>query len=234
MKPVVGILTCGFEEKRQFITDNYVKAIRLSGGTPLLIPALPPDYDISIYLALCNGFLLPGGGDFTPLLFDEEPMRGIGKTNLEFDVFQIHFTEEIIKTRKPVLGICRGMQVLNAACGGTIYQDLSLQPGNAFLHMQTSQNRSDVSHSVFIKKDSVLHSIFGDMIYTNSFHHQGIHLLGKEICACGHASDGTIEAIELTGYPFAAGVQWHPEAMFFNSPDMRKLFSVFINSMFSE
>lgn len=228
MNPVIGILTCGMKDKQHFVPDSYVTAIRLSGGLPILIPVFPPDWDVTGILSLCDGFLLPGGGDFTPLLFDENPLPGIGETNLELDVFQIHFTEEILKLRKPLLGICRGMQLINLAAGGTIYQDLSLQPGTPFLHTQTSQNRSDVSHQVFIEKESLLHTITGDSLYTNSFHHQSIHLTGENVIACAHTSDGTVEAIELIGHPFAVGVQWHPESMFFHSSAMRKLFSCFV------
>ena len=172
MKPVVGILCCGFDGKNQFVTDTYVRAVRISGGIPLLIPILPQDFPIDSYLDICDGFLLPGGGDFTPFLFNEDPLPGVGQTNLSVDLFQIHFAEEILKRHLPVIGICRGMQVLNAACGGSIYQDLSCQPGDPFLHMQTSQNRSDMWHQIFIAKDSHLHELTGDTLYTNSFHHQ--------------------------------------------------------------
>ena len=119
MKPVVGILCCGFDGKNQFVTDTYVRAVRISGGIPLLIPILPQDFPINSYLDICDGFLLPGGGDFTPFLFNEDPLPGVGQTNLSVDLFQIHFAEEILKRHLPVIGICRGMQVLNAACGGS-------------------------------------------------------------------------------------------------------------------
>lgn len=228
MKPIIGILTCGLKDKNHFIPDSYITAIRLSGGTPLVIPALPPDFDITSILEVCDGFLLPGGGDFTPLIWEEAPLHGIGETNLELDVFQIHFTEEIIKLQKPVLGICRGMQLINLAAGGTLYQDLSLQPGTPFLHMQTSQIRSDVSHQVFVEKESLLYTITKDSLYTNSFHHQSVHLTGENVSICARTSDGTVEAIEIDRHPFAIGVQWHPEVMFFHSPAMRKLFSKFI------
>lgn len=217
--------------QNQFVTDTYVRAVRISGGIPLLIPILPQDFPINSYLDICDGFLLPGGGDFTPFLFNEDPLPGVGQTNLSVDLFQIHFAEEILKRHLPVIGICRGMQVLNAACGGSIYQDLSCQPGDPFLHMQTSQNRSDMWHQIFIAKDSHLHELTGDTLYTNSFHHQSVHLLGKNVHACAHTSDGTVEAIEIEGQPFALGVQWHPESMFFTSPCMRELFSLFVRSM---
>lgn len=231
MKPVVGILSCGFDGRRQFVTDTYMKAILISGGYPVVIPILPPETPVDRYMEMCSGFLLPGGGDFTPLLFDEAPVSGVGETNLSVDLFQIHFAEEILKRKLPVIGICRGMQVLNAACGGTIYQDLSQQPGESFLHMQTSQSRGDMWHQIFIKEGTRLHQIAGDSIYTNSFHHQGIHLLGEGVMSCAHTSDGTIEAIEISNQPFALGVQWHPETMFFGSPCMRELFSIFVDSL---
>ena len=82
MKPVVGILCCGFDGKNQFVTDTYVRAVRISGGIPLLIPILPQDFPINSYLDICDGFLLPGGGDFTPFLFNEDPLPGVGQTNL--------------------------------------------------------------------------------------------------------------------------------------------------------
>ena len=91
MKPVVGILCCGFDGKNQFVTDTYVRAVRISGGIPLLIPILPQDFPINSYLDICDGFLLPGGGDFTPFLFNEDPLPGVGQTNLSVDLFQIHF-----------------------------------------------------------------------------------------------------------------------------------------------
>lgn len=230
MEPLIGILVCAISGRRQFVTDDYIKAVRLSGGIPFLIPALFHRAAIQPYLDVCDAFLLPGGGDFTPFVFDEAPLVEIGTTNLAFDMFQIHFTEEILKRKKPVLGICRGMQLLNAAAGGTIYQDVSLQPEPAFLHMQTSQNRSDICHKVQIEEDSILHEIFGDNVFTNSFHHQSIHLPGGNIRVCGYSDDGTIEAIEIKGLPFVVGVQWHPEAMFSTSDSMRALFSAFIKS----
>lgn len=249
MKPIIGILSCGFTENRQFVTDSYIRAIRLSGGIPVILPILPLTGTIrpfsecsdspsasdmapifSPYLNLCHGFLLPGGGDFTPLLFGETPVCEIGETSLALDLFQIGFTEAALKTKKPLLGICRGMQILNAACGGTIYQDLSLQPGKAFLHMQNSRRRSDVSHLITVDSTCTLHQLTGDSIAVNSFHHQSIHTPGTQVQICARASDRTVEAIEITDHPFAIGVQWHPEAMFFTSAPMRNLFSLFIQT----
>ena len=233
MKPVIGILTCGFMDRRQFVTDTYIRAVHLSGGTPLLIPALSPETDVSPWLELCQGFLLPGGGDISPLLFDEPLQEGIGTVNLCFDVFQIHFTEEILAAKKPLFGICRGMQILNAAMGGTLYQDMRYQPGSPSLHMQASEKRSEPCHRVAVRPGTLLHSLAGDSLFTNSFHHQSIAAVGQGLTVSGEAEDGTIEALELPGAPFVLGVQWHPETMFFSDSGMRNLFNVFVNMCMS-
>lgn len=230
MKPVIGIVCCGINQKQQFVTTAYIRAIHLSGGCPLLLPLLPPDVDAAPFLDLCDGFLFPGGGDFSPLLFDEDPVPGIGETNLDVDVFQIHLAELVLTAKKPVLGICRGMQVLNAACGGSIYQDLSLQAESPLQHMQTAQNRSDVWHRVTVTGSSLLQTLTGDAVCTNSFHHQSIHVPGHDVIPCAFTSDGIIEAIEIRDQSFALGVQWHPEAMFSGFPCMRRLFSAFIHA----
>lgn len=228
MKPVIGIVCCEVNGKQQLVTDTYIRAVRLSGGCPVLIPLLPPEFEVEDFLKICDGFLFPGGGDFSPLLFHEDPVPGIGETNLEVDVFQIRLAENVLAAKKPVLGICRGMQVMNAACGGSMYQDLL--PHSPIQHMQTTQNRSDVWHKVTVNKGSFLHSVTGDAIYTNSFHHQGVHAPGDGVIPCAFTSDGVVEAIEIKEHPFALGVQWHPEAMFFSSPCMRELFSAFIRA----
>lgn len=102
MKPVVGILCCGFDGKNQFVTDTYVRAVRISGGIPLLIPILPQDFPIDSYLDICDGFLLPGGGDFTPFLFNEDPLPGVGRPIFLWIFSRFIFAEEILKR-----GICR-------------------------------------------------------------------------------------------------------------------------------
>lgn len=230
MKPIIGIVCCGITQKQQFVTNAYINAVRLSGGYPVLLPLLPPEFEPEYFLETCNGFLFPGGIDFSPLLFDEDPVPGIEETNLDVDIFQIHLAELALAKQKPILGICRGMQVLSAACGGSIYQDLSLHTLSHIQHMQTSQNRSDVWHKVSVAEGSFLRAITGDTIYTNSFHHQSIHVPGTNVIPCAFTSDGIIEAIEIQGQPFALGIQWHPEAMFFSSSCMRELFSAFIRA----
>ena len=132
MKSVIGIITCGFENERQFVSQNYIEAIQRSGALPLLLPILPfhstdIHLDYQQYGSVCDGFLFCGGGDITPIFFDEEPLDASGVTDIKTDIFQLSFMEYVLSLQKPVLAICRGMQVLNLALGGTIYQDLSLR-----------------------------------------------------------------------------------------------------------
>ena len=208
MEPKIGIVICGFQNNRQFVTNSYIQSIRYSGGLPILLPLVRSDHMIEQYIALCDGFLFCGGGDITPLLFGQEPLSGIGQTDITLDLFQIRFMKKILKTTKPVLSICRGMQVFNVACGGTIYQDTAHQPGHPLNHMQRSDSRSDVSHRVTIKHGSQLKRYIGSCLYVNSFHHQTVDALGRGLSACAHASDKTVEAVEIPGHPFAIGVQW--------------------------
>lgn len=231
MNPKIGIIVCGNADNRQFVTTTYVSAVIRLGGLPLILPIVSSDLLMKQYVSLCDGFLFCGGDDITPLLFFEEPQFNIGPTDLQLDRYQIHLMQHILNERmKPVLAICRGMQILNVACGGTIYQDILLQPGNPFNHMQTSSLRSDISHQVNITHGSQLFEILGHSIYTNSYHHQTINKPGHELIISATTSDGTIEAIEMPSHPFVIGIQWHPEWMLDVSEPMQHLFRIFIQT----
>lgn len=230
MKPKIGIVVCGLYDNKQFVTNAYIQSIRYAGGLPFLIPLIKSNPAIDEYIQLCDGFLFCGGADITPLLFGQEPVNGIGETNISLDIFQIRLMKRILLTKKPVLAICRGIQILNVACGGTIYQDISLKPGDALNHMQTSTSRKDISHKIKTTPGTLLQGIIGNILYTNSFHHQVLDQLGDGLIASAHTSDGTIEAVEMPDHPFVVGVQWHPEAMYRNSSEMRALFHAFIRA----
>ena len=147
MEPKIGIVICGFTENRQFVTNPYIQSVRYSKGLPIILPLVRSDRLISEYVKLCDGFLFCGGGDITPLLFGEEPRKGNGSTDITVDLFQIRLMKQILRSRKPVLAICRGIQILSVACGGTIWQDLSLIPGSTLDHMQQSASRGEVRPS---------------------------------------------------------------------------------------
>ena len=229
MKPLCGIVVCGFMDNRQFVANPYIQSVRYSGGLPLILPLVRSDTLLDQYVSLCSGFLFCGGGDITPLLFGQEPQNGNGQTSITVDLFQIRLMKRVLASRKPVLAICRGMQVLSVACGGTIWPDLSLAPGNTINHMQQSPSRSDVSHRIRTERGSLIRHCAGPALLVNSFHHQAVNTPGRGVSVTARASDGTIEAIEIADHPFAAGVQWHPECMYRASREMRALFQEFIS-----
>lgn len=230
MEPRIGIVTCGFTQDRQFVTNPYIQSVRYAKGIPIILPLVRSDHLLDEYARLCDGFLFCGGGDITPLLFGEEPREGNGNTDITVDLFQIRLMKRILASGKPVFAICRGMQILNVACGGTIWQDMSLIPGEVLDHMQQSARRSEVSHRIRTERGSLLKKCIGSCVFVNSFHHQAVNMPGKDIRVSARAQDHTIEAIELISHPFAIGVQWHPECMYRVSPEMRELFHEFVFS----
>ena len=229
MEPKIGIIVCGFTGDRQFVTNPYIQSVRYSHGLPLILPLVRSDRVLAQYTDLCDGFLFCGGGDITPLLFGEEPKNGNGKTCITVDLFQIRLMKQILRSRKPVLAICRGIQILSVACGGSIWQDMSLIPGRVLNHMQQSASRSEVSHRIRIERGSRLKQYAGSCLYVNSFHHQAVNFPGKGVSVTARSQDGAIEAIELDSHPFALGVQWHPECMYRTSREMRDLFHEFVS-----
>lgn len=229
MKTKIGIIICGFSDNKQFVSDAYIQAIKSSGGLPLILPLVKSRPCIQEYVSLCDGFLFCGGDDITPLLFGQEPSFGLGKTDISLDLFQIRLMKTILEAPKPILAVCRGMQILNVACGGTIFQDLNLVDFEVINHMQTSTSRKDISHRVFFTPKTKMNRYFGEFAFTNSFHHQAVHQLGRGLIVSGKTGDNIIEAIEMPAQPFVVGVQWHPETMIDHSQQMKQLFLALVH-----
>lgn len=228
MKPMIGIVSCGFADDRQFVPQTYIHAVEASGGAPVLLPCTSDESLYTRYTDICDGFLYCGGDDITPCLFGEELLTDRGHTDIVADTCHLALMRHIISLKLPVLAICRGMQILNIALGGTIYQDMSLRLTPTINHVQLSAHREDVSHKVTFSSSSMLYNICGESAYTNTFHHQCIKALGENLRITGISSDGVIEAVESVTHPFIVGVQWHPECMYDSSPSMQKLFDNFI------
>lgn len=232
MKPVIGIVYCGFltqgfERQSIYVTSSYLSAVEVSGGLPVVIPYFSDLNCIANYINLFDGILFCGGDDVTPLLYHEELGTNRGHTDYKTDTFHFTFMKEALRSRLPILGICRGMQVLNLALGGTIYQDLSLRQQPTLNHMQLSENRSDPCHKISSLNNSLLYNILGETHVVNSFHHQCIKKLGKNLIASYTSSDKVTEAIEYPNRPFTVGVQWHPECML-DDKAMLEIFYCFI------
>lgn len=233
MKPLIGIAANVFVESSFHLEQNvvgchYIDSIKKGGGLPVLIPFSQNQTDISSYVKLCDGFLFCGGGDINPLLYGENPHALLGSGNLELDQFQLMLMKKIIEAKKPVLGICRGIQILNVALGGSVYQDFSLDQKEHIKHMQHEAKRYFPTHKVTFLNGSILYGLFGDELYTNSYHHQSLNKLGDTLIATGFAEDGIIESIEVVGHPYQIGVQWHPENFIETSNVMLPLFEQLI------
>ena len=233
-KPIIGITTNllyrpGPYSGRYSTNNNkdYEDAIFKAGGIPLLLPPTIHLEETEAQLHLCQGLLLAGGDDLNPILYGEQPTKGLGETNSLVDTHHLNLAKLALKHQIPILAICRGMQVLNIAQGGNVYQDIDESPHHSLQHQQKA-SRYDVSHTVTTDKNCLLNTLLGSSFPTNSFHHQALHKLGEDVIATAWAKDLVIEGIELQGHPFAVGVQWHPEIMLTLSDSMLPLFKKFI------
>lgn len=224
MNPVIGIVMCGSDGKRQFVSQSYLDAVEHAGGIPIILPVVKNVSLFREFSRICDGWLFCGGDDITPLLFGEELLTDQGQTDLDTDLFHLSLMRYALDSRLPILAICRGMQVMNIALGGTIYQDLSLRPVHTLQHMQISRNRRDLCHSISISPGSILCRFLGTSAKVNSFHHQCLRLIPSCLKPAAISSDGVTEAIELSHHPFALGVQWHPEVLWSLDEGMRKIF----------
>ena len=211
-----------------YVAIDYSRAIEKAGGIPLFIPQYA-DFDIlDELLDRCDGILISGGHDVDPLTYGEVNKYS-GLISVERDALDIHVAKYALEHRKPVLGICRGNQIMNVACGGTLFQDLPKQ-ANSNNHSDKSYPRNKGWHPVSITESSRLAKIYGKTeLMVNSYHHQAVRLPGKDVIFTATSPDGINEAIEINVQQFAVGVQWHPEMMF-DSEDQAKLFKAFVDS----
>lgn len=236
-KPIIGIAGNLFNAPNGIINglefsyavEDYIRAVEKAGGVPLILPVIKDHDAIISQVKLCSGIVMTGGQDVHPLFYNEEPHEKLGYVNSEIDEYQIKILKIALEENKPILGICRGHQLLNVVCGGTLYQDLSEMPGITLKHFQEGK-RYDYSHKINIKSDSILRKLFGKEVLVNSYHHQCIKDVGEGLRAIAKASDGAIEAVQMKGRDYVVGIQWHPEMMAVGSDMMLVLFGELIRN----
>lgn len=229
MRPVIGICvnhssddSIGVNTKLglrgqdwQIIASDYIKAVEKAGGCPVIIPIV---YDIDTiwnFVKKLDGIIFTGGSDLNPKLYDEFPRYGLGDINPVRDEHEIELCKRVLnETELPVLGICRGMQLINVTLGGTLYQDIQNEREKGFNHKLLNFPKYFPSHNVYVHKGSKLYEIFDkEEMGVNSFNHQAVKELGNGLIASMNADDGLVEGIELEGDRFVVAVQWHPEMM---------------------
>jgi len=229
MHPLIGI-SCSYDQKEErfFIADAYCEAVVKSGGYPVILPGIAGVKISRPYLAAVNGLILTGGGDVDPVYFNEEPQLGLGEITPDRDRFEIMLVKAALRKNIPILGICRGAQVLNIACGGTVIQHIPSGVRKPLKHFQSAP-RWYPTHKITVADNSRLAKIMGIRVArVNSFHHQAVRQPAPGFTACARSSDEVIEAIEHPGYRFVIGVQWHPECMVDKDKNSAQLFREFI------
>jgi putative glutamine amidotransferase len=241
-RPVIGIATqtlpgiVGERPNCWIMGHRYVEALRESGAVPWLIPLMPHDPETmqEIFQRL-DGVFLTGGVDVDPSRYGETKSALCGTTDPDRDAIELMLLDYAMKQHLPVLAVCRGIQIVNVALGGTLYQDVSAQVPATMKHdyfpTAVSPSRSYLAHEISVAHGSRLAEILGESVVpVNSMHHQAIKDLGHGLVPTAHAPDGIIEGVEGTNGQYLIGVQWHPEELAQTQPGMRRLFTSFISA----
>ena len=233
MRPVIGVVCAKMYfpnnplDQYFYVGSGYVDGIARSGGIPLIMPLLGiQDPPFEAMLESLDGLIFTGGEDPAPHLYGEEPLQRLGDVEYERDLAELAVIKLALEQKKPMLGICRGMQIMNVACGGTLIQDIPSQVPGAFQHAQKG-SRQYGAHKVQLQQGFVSDALGTNEILVNTSHHQAVKDIAPGFRVTGVAADGVVEAIEsLDG--LHVGLQWHPERMWGHDANMRKIAEAFV------
>jgi putative glutamine amidotransferase len=212
---------------------DYVEGVAGAGGAPVVLPPVGDESAAEALIHSLDGLLLSGGSDLDPGYYGEEPVPELGVTLPERDAFEIALVGLALRRGMPVFGICRGMQVLNVALGGTLYQDLPSQWAQDLLKHRQATPKWQPTHEVRVSEGSYIAEVIGrESVKVNSYHHQGIRDLAEGLIVTGRSSDGVIEAVEAEDLSerWLLGVQWHAEAMRGAGPQQESLFDAHVSA----
>jgi putative glutamine amidotransferase len=221
----------GVRPPTYLVSQDYCRAIIAAGAIPVLLPHEPDLIDGM--LGRLAGVLFTGGVDIHPQAYGESPHPLLGATDAARDAFELALFPRIWhETAMPVLGVCRGLQLLNVGLGGTLWQDLpSQRPGH--VHHSQNDHRYKAVHPMRIASESQLGGLLGKVIAVNSLHHQGIKDLAPGLEAMAWSPDGLVEAVEAPGHPFRLAMQWHPENLATVYPEFHKVFARFVAAAYA-
>ncbi|MDD2923229.1 MAG: gamma-glutamyl-gamma-aminobutyrate hydrolase family protein [Anaerolineales bacterium] len=212
------------------LQHSYIRAVVQAGGMPILIPSIFDEEDSLDLYSRLDGILFSGGGDVSLEYFRGDPHPRIGEVDPNRDSTEIGLMRAAVHDGKPVLGICRGAQVMNVALGGTLYTHIHDQIKGALDHAYPGDLRRVLVHPVNVNEESRAAEIFGEtFLNVNSLHHQGLKDVAAPLRVVGHAPDGVIEVVEIPSHPYALAVQWHPEWLTDQIP-MQRLFKSFVDA----
>lgn len=228
-RPIIGVTPLiDYEKDSYWLVPGYMQGILEAGGTPVMLP-LTDNINIAEQLAdKCDGFLFTGGQDVSPAVYGEKPIPQCGECSPERDTTELLLLKQAFELNKPILGICRGIQLLNAALGGTLYQDLPSQINSPLEHHQKPPYDKPI-HEVEIMCNTPLHKLLGKSILAvNSYHHQAIKDLSERLLPMAKSPDGIIEAVYMPDKKFVWGVQWHPEFLHMSDENSKRIFAEFV------
>ncbi len=230
MKPVIGLTVSVKDDGSVSLLEAYSRAIESAGGIPILIPYVKNTDIYDDFIEICDGIFITGGADIDPRRYGKDKNNTCGAIQPLRDEMELYILDEALCKNKPVLAVCRGVQLLNVGLGGTLYQDIPTEYPSEINHTQT-EGRFIPSHKVKIVKDTPLFELIGkDKMTANSFHHQAIMDLAEGLKPMAYAEDGIIEAVYLPARDYVRGYQWHPERLFDSDGGNRKIFLDFIKA----
>jgi|GEM_PF-48071 len=230
-RPVIGISDTHRDGTNTAVPRSYVNAVLLTGGIPVVIPLMQDDNEMIELLNSLDGIIFTGGEDFDPSYYNERPIPQMGRVNALRDRFDLRLLKLAAERSIPILGICRGIQLINIAFGGSLYQDLPTQYYDKSIRHRQSQPSEEASHPVIVEDFTVFADIVKDpMLMVNSAHHQAIKDVAKGFRVAGKSSDKIVEVIEkIDDENWILGVQFHPEMRVTRDAAMRRIFQYFIN-----
>lgn len=233
MKPIIGVVPLWDDQKSSiWMLPGYMDAIREAGGVPVIFPLEICPTDLVALCQKCDGFLLTGGHDVNPALYNQDVYEKCGLPNNERDKLERVVFDYALSHDSPLFGICRGIQIINVFCGGTLYQDLPSEYDSAELvGHQMSPPYDRPCHTVCVVEGSPLSELTSaPKLNVNSYHHQAIKRLSEQLSPMAISEDGLVEAVYMPGKRFLMAVQWHPEFNFRVDETSRKLFLRFVES----
>ena len=228
--PVIGVLPLiDYARNSYWMLPGYMNGLKQAGAMPIMLPVIGNNSDAEMLADICDGFLFTGGQDVEPAFYGAEKTELCGESSPERDTMEKLLLDIVMKRDMPVLGICRGIQYINAALGGTLWQDIPAQFSDKLIHCQKPPYDIPV-HDVTVAEDSPLYELLQkEHIAVNSYHHQGVRELSSKLKCMASAPDGLVEAVYAPDHKFLWAVQWHPEFSYETDENSRLIFREFVS-----
>ncbi len=232
MKKIIGLIPLYDDDKQSYwMLPGYMKVLEYCGALPIMLPLTDNEEELDDAYRLCDGLLLTGGHDVSPSLYGEDPREYMGAVCALRDRMESHLFAKALEDDKPVLGICRGIQFMNAFLGGDLYQDLDTEyDSKVEHHMSPPYDRA--AHGITVMENTILADIIGAGEHeVNSYHHQAIKKVSDKVMVMAVSEDSLAEAISVKGKRFIVGIQWHPEFSYESDENSRKIVQAFVDAL---